>query len=113
MVKGATWYRDSHGLFDFEARLYTDSEFYFRNSGFIGITDTDNLKFMRNKSDQIDNGSQDSIDKPYRSLKGLLSVVKYKNKYFVFTRDRYTSTKKDKIWHVMTNQYKKQVLYPI
>ena len=30
MLKAASWYRDSHGLFDFEARNYTHSEFYFK-----------------------------------------------------------------------------------
>jgi hypothetical protein len=107
MLKAATWYRDSHGLFDFEARLYTDSEFYFKNSGFIGITDADTIKFMTSKADEIDNESQDSFNKPYNKLKSLLSVVKYKNRYFLFTKDRYTNTKKEKIWHVLTNQYKK------
>ena len=82
MLKAATWFRDSHGLFDFDAKRYIQSELYFKNSGFIGRTGLDTLKFMQSKKDQIFEDSDQSLDNSYRELKALISVVKFKNRYF-------------------------------
>lgn len=82
MLKAATWFRDSHGLFDFDAKRYIQSEIYFKNSGFIGRTGLDTLKFMQSKKDQILENSDDSLNNDYRELKALISVAKFKNRYF-------------------------------
>jgi hypothetical protein len=80
-------------LFDYEATYYSDSEVKFTNSGFIGITGNDTVRFMKSKQDLNLSDSDSSLEQRYSLCKAFLSVVKYKYKYFCFTKDRYTNDK--------------------
>ena len=72
---------------------YVESEISIRLSGYIGRTGHDTLKFMKSKSDEIIFGSEDSAENEYDEIRALASIINYKNKYYVFNRDRYTHDK--------------------
>lgn len=59
-VKCITWFRDSHGLFDYDAARYTESDSYIDNSLFIN---RDHNDFMRISDYNLDNG----VDETFRS----------------------------------------------
>ncbi|CAI2383643.1 unnamed protein product [Moneuplotes crassus] len=101
-VKSATWARDSFCLFDFESRHYIHSEFYFKNSGFLGITDSDHIQFMLSKSQEVNQNSVESMDPENRSLKALVSIIKFRDKYYCFSSDRSPDSKKKQLWRVAT-----------
>ena len=87
IIRAATWFRDSHGLFDFDAKRYMESEIYFKNSGFIGRTSDDMIKFMYSKQDEIlENDSEDGLHIQKYETKALISVIRYKDQYYAFTK---------------------------
>ena len=72
---------------------YIESEISIRLSGYIGRTGYDTLKFMKSKADEIIYNSEGSAENEYDEIRALASIIGYKNKYYVFNRDKSTHDK--------------------
>lgn len=84
-----------------------ESEAYFRNSGFIGRTSQDSIRYMYSKNDEIIDEDSDSSNSYKWEIRALLSIIRFKKEYYVFTKNRITKNKRNKIWHVINSQFQK------
>lgn len=50
-VRTVTWFRDSHGLFDYDASRYTESDLYLEQSAFINRDGNDAAQISENNLD--------------------------------------------------------------
>lgn len=97
-VRTITWFRDSHGLFDYDAARYNESDLYMEKSAFINRDGNDGAQISEHN---LDIGAEETFRSEFENSKTLASVVEIDNNYYLYNKASKIVSNREKIWWVI------------
>ncbi|CAI2376075.1 unnamed protein product [Moneuplotes crassus] len=93
-----TWFRDSHGLFDYDSARYTESDIFIENSYFINRDGNDGIQLAQYN---VENEGGDTFRSEYENSKCLASISQISGEYYLFHKADNVASNKEKLWWVI------------
>ena len=97
-LRNNAWYRDSHGLFDYNASWYSESEIYVEGSWFLNRDINDWIQLSEYN---LDIEFDDTYRSEYEHSKTLASLAEIGGDYYLFHKASKIISNREKIWWVI------------
>ncbi len=93
-----SWFRDSHGLFDYDSPRYAESDIFIQNSLFVNRDGNDGIQLANYN---IDDGTDDTFRSEFENSRCLASISQINGDYFLFHKGNNITSNKEKLWWVI------------